>query len=266
MNKLEVNISLLIMTFLASVQYVFLAGVPENISHFAFLCVTNLVGFLITIAFFFGELFRLDTRQVFQSMLLSAELVVFNLFLLLGVRGISATVAAAVIVAYFVFITAFYAVFQKQPPSTGTLAGVIAVLFGLFMTTDADISGFMNMNVFYLVAADIVFALYVITVGKYAASSNPSILAMGQMFFCFLFSLGLWTVEAVFFRGYILPAVQPKILGQRNIHQFFHQGSLRISSGICAEIHNSADSGSHIIYVNNHDYADIAGTLQFSWE
>ena len=47
MNKLEANISLLIITFFAAVQYVFLAWVPESVSRFAFLCVTNLAGFLV---------------------------------------------------------------------------------------------------------------------------------------------------------------------------------------------------------------------------
>ena len=64
MSRLEANISLLIITFLGSVQYIFLAGVPESVSHFAFLCITNLVGFLITLAFFFGELFRTKYYRV----------------------------------------------------------------------------------------------------------------------------------------------------------------------------------------------------------
>ena len=199
MNKLEANISLLIITFFASVQYVFLAGVPDNVSHFAFLCITNLAGFMIALAFFFGELFRLDSKQILQSMLLSAELVVFNLFMLLGARGISTTVTAAVLSAYFVFIVIFSAVFMKQRPGLGIVIGVMAVLAGLFLMTDADYRGLMNANIVYLVIADAAFALYVMTVGAYASASNPSILAMGQMFFCFVFSLVLWAVDALFF-------------------------------------------------------------------
>ena len=60
MNKLEANVSLVIITFFAAIQYIFLSAIPDTVSHFAFLCITNLIGFLITLAFFFGELFRLD--------------------------------------------------------------------------------------------------------------------------------------------------------------------------------------------------------------
>ena len=56
MNKLEANISLLLITFFASIQYAFLAGVPAEVSQFSFLCVTNLVGFLIMLLFFYREL------------------------------------------------------------------------------------------------------------------------------------------------------------------------------------------------------------------
>ena len=64
MNKLEANISLVIITFFAAIQYVFLSGVPDTVSHFSFLCITNLVGFVITLALFFSELFRVDKKQI----------------------------------------------------------------------------------------------------------------------------------------------------------------------------------------------------------
>ena len=199
MSKLEANISLLIITFLGSVQYVFLAGIPEDLSHFAFLCITNLVGFLISLAFFFGELFRLDAKQVIQSIILSAELVVFNVFMLLGASGMSTTITVAVLSSYFMFIVVFTAIFLKQRPGSYTLAGIFTVFAGLFLMTDADIGGLMNINILYLLVADVALALYVMTLGAYASSSNPSILAMGQMLFCFVFSLVLWIGEAVFF-------------------------------------------------------------------
>lgn len=224
MSRLEANISLLIITFFAAVQYIFLAGVPESVSHFAFLCVTNLVGFLITLSFFFGELFRLDKHQILQSILLSAELVVFNLFMLLGVRGISTTITAAVLSSYFVFIVIFTALFLKQRPSAGTIAGVLAVLAGLFLMTDADINGLMNVNVLYLVVADIAFALYVMTVGAYAANSNPSILAMGQMFFCFVFSLVLWGGDAAFFGANFTLPLDASFWGSVIYVSFFIRG------------------------------------------
>ena len=198
MNRLEANISLFVITFFAAVQYIFLAGVPEDLSNFAFLSVTNLIGFLMTLAFFFGELFRLDTRQVIQSAILSGELIGFNFFMLMGVNGVDPAVTSAVLSSYFVFILIFEAVLYHKKPEKISIFSVIFVLTGLFLMMNADIKSLINIKIFYFVIADIFFAIYVINVGSYAASSNPSILAMGQMFFCFVFSSILWTAEAVF--------------------------------------------------------------------
>ncbi|MBQ3457760.1 MAG: hypothetical protein IJG30_02255, partial [Synergistaceae bacterium] len=169
MSRLEANISLLIITFFGSLQYIFLAYVPSSVSHFAFLSVTNFVGFGISLAFFFSELFRLDRHQILQSAILASELIVFNFLMLRGASEMSSTVTAAVLSSYFVFVAAFSAVITKKLPDAGTTAGVLAVLAGLFLMTDADAGGLMNSGVFYLLLADVVLAVYVMTIGSYAS-------------------------------------------------------------------------------------------------
>lgn len=197
MNKIEANISLFIITFFVAVQYIFLAGVPEDLSHFAFLCITNLIGFVMIFAFFFGELFRLDVRQIFQSAILSSELIGFNLFMLMGLRDVDPAITSAVLSSYFVFVLLLDAILKRKFPNKLSIISVLTVLTGLLLMTNADIKGLFNIGILYLLIADVFFAIYVINVGSYAKSSNPSILAMGQMFFCFVFSLILWGGEAV---------------------------------------------------------------------
>ena len=201
MNKLEANISLLIITFFAAVQYVFLAAVPENISHFAFLSVTNFVGFLIMLAFFFNELERLDFSQIKQSIILSSELIIFNLFLLRGTQGIGATTTAAVLSTYFVFIAILNVIIFKLFPDRYQKAAIIFILIGLFFLMDARVKTLFDVHVLYLIIANIAFAAFIMSTGHYASTSNPSILALGQTLFCFLGALFLWAVEVIFFEG-----------------------------------------------------------------
>ena len=195
MNKLEANISLLLITFFASIQYAFLAGVPEEVSQFSFLCVTNLVGFLIMLLFFYRELARVDGLQVGQSLLLSAELVCFNVFLLAGSADVGATVSASVLSAYFVFVPILGKLFFKEKPDQRSYPGIVIVLIGLFLMMNADVSGLLRKGVLFLLLADISFSFYILTMGRFSHNSNPSVIAMGQMFFSFLFSWGLWSAE-----------------------------------------------------------------------
>lgn len=213
MNKLEANVSLLIITFFAAIQYAFLAHVPDSVSHFSFLCITNLIGFLLTLALFFSELFRLDKKQVKESLLLSAELFGFNIFLLLGSSGVGATVSASVLSAYFVIISLISFFFLKQKPTKNGVLGILLVLAGLFLMMNADVTSLMNLHILYLILADVFFAVYILTAEKFTAGSNPSILAMGQMFFNFLFALLFWAGEsAVSGAAMALPA-DPKFWG-----------------------------------------------------
>ena len=204
MNKLEANISLFFITFFSAVQNVFLIWIPDTVSDFAFMCITNLLGFIMSLAFFFGELFRLDFRQVKQSMVLSAELIVFNIFLLLGVSGVGPTRTNALLSTDFVFISFISFMLYKEIPDRATLAGIIIVLAGVLIMADADISELWNWSVLYLIISNIAFSFFIITTGAYASSSNPSIIAMGQMFFCFLFSLILWLPLVPSFWGSVI--------------------------------------------------------------
>lgn len=195
MNKLEANISLFIITFFAAIQYAFLAGVPDTVSHFAFLCVTNLIGFLLTLAVFYSELFRLDRKQIKQSLLLSLELFGFNVFLLLG-SSVGATVSACVLSAYFVFMPILSLLLFKVKSDRMTICAVGVVLAGLALMMLEDPAGLKDMRFLFLVIADVFFALYILTVGKFSAGSNPSILAMGQMLFNCLIALLFWMGES----------------------------------------------------------------------
>lgn len=196
MNKLEANVLLFMISIFDAIQYIFLSYVPDNVSHFAFLCITNLVGFIMTFAFFFGELFRLDKKQVIQSLVLALELMVFDVSMLIGSSGVDPTMTAAFISSYFLFIVIISVMFLGQSVDRSSIVGIIIVFVGLYFILDANISGLWSIYTLCLIVADIAFAVYTITIGNYAASSNPSILSMGHNLFCFIFTLILWIGES----------------------------------------------------------------------
>lgn len=223
MNKTEANVSLLIITFFAAIQYAFLAGVPETVSHFAFLGITNLIGFLLTLTLFFGELFRLDSKQIKQSLVLSLELFGFNVFLLLG-SSAGATVSACVLSAYFVFLPLLSFLLFRTKPERNTVIAVIVVLAGLFLMMNGNLAGLLDIHILYLLAGDVFFALYILTVGKYSAGSNPAVLAMGQMLFSCLISMLFWMGESAVQRTVPTLPIDPAFWGSAVFIGFFIRG------------------------------------------
>ncbi|MBO5564269.1 MAG: DMT family transporter [Lachnospiraceae bacterium] len=224
MNKLTANFSLYTITFFSAIQYVFLANVPDSVSSFAFLSVTNFIGFFITLSVFSGELKRLDKEQVLQAFLLSLELIGFNIFLLLGSRETDATTTACVLSTYFVFIVLLLQLFFHERPDRYKRIGILVVFIGVFFMMDADIMSLFNRGVLFLVISDIFFAAYLLTVERYASSSNPSVIAMGQTFFNFLIATVCWGIEAALLHVPFALPKEPKFWGSVFFISFFIRG------------------------------------------
>lgn len=127
-------------------------------------------------------------------MLLSLENFIFNLFVLLGSKGVAATTISCVLSSYFVFIPIIELIVFKSKPQRSTVIAIFTVLVGVFFMMDCKAETLLSRNVLFLIIADIAFAIYLITSGRYAVGSNPSILAMGQLFFNFIIALICWSV------------------------------------------------------------------------
>ena len=224
MNKLEANVSLFIITFFAAIQYAFLSGVPADVSHFAFLCITNLIGFLLVLAMFFSELFRLDSKLIKQSAILSAELFGFNFFILLGAKDVDTTVTACVLSSYFVFVPPLAYLLFKQKPDMNSVAGIAIVLVGIFFMMNCNAHGLLKINILYLVIADVFFAIYILTAGMFSTGSNPSILALGQLYFNFIFALVCWAAELMLTHKTLSLPRTPAFWGSVIFISFFIRG------------------------------------------
>ena len=113
------TLGLVLITILAAIQYVFLQNVPDTVSTFAFVCVTNVIGFVILGALQFRKLAAISRRTLLKGILFAAELIGFNSFLLLGSRHLDAVVISSVVSFYFVFITPIL-----QGAERGSLYGI----------------------------------------------------------------------------------------------------------------------------------------------
>lgn len=194
MNKLQANISLLAITFLAGVQYAFLKNVPNTVSSFAFLFITNLIGLLLCLAALGSELYRATWKQVGYSAILAGLLLGFNLFMLLGSNGLETTVTSFTVAAYIVFVPLVSLFFRKKV-NHYQVAGVLIVLAGLALSMEIDISGFFNLHIVFLLIADIFFAVSIVLLEQISVQMNPAVLALGELFFGSIFSLFGWLIE-----------------------------------------------------------------------
>lgn len=192
MSKLEANLTLLSVTFFWGVQYIFLGNIPDDISTFAFLALTNGIGFLILTAVFFDELRKLTRKIVRNGLLLAMLLFGTNMLITAGSRSLDASTASFFAAANIVFVPIFMRFFGKKA-SVSNLVGVAIVLLGLLLATGARLDG-MGNGVLIIAAADVLSAAYIVVLGQIIGSVNPILTSLCQMFFGTLFGLAGWLI------------------------------------------------------------------------
>ena len=197
--KLQKNgiatIGLIFITVLAAFQYVFLQNVPDTVSTFAFVCVTNVIGLLILSIVRVNKLKAITKRTLLKGALFAVELIGFNFFLLLGSRHLDAVIISSLVSLYFVFITPILLLLKKKVNFFSSIATVIAIIALLLMFGADTTALFSSVDVIYLVIADIFFASYVVSVSVLGENENASALTVSQMIFSSLFAFAGWMIE-----------------------------------------------------------------------
>lgn len=189
------TLGLLLITVWAALQYIFLQNVPDSVSTFSFIFITNVVGLAILAVARRKKLKMLKGKVLSKGALLAGELVGFNFFMLLGSRGMDSVIVSSIISMYFVFVTPILLLLKKKVSFRSAVASAVAII-ALLLMFNADIGLlFSSSGVVFLLIADLFFAAYVITVSEAGANEDPSVLTISQMIFCILFSLCGWGIE-----------------------------------------------------------------------
>ncbi len=183
---------LVFITFLAAIQYVFLQNVPDSVSDFAFLCVTNAIGVVLLGGLRPGTFRKISKTTIKKGAFFAIELTGFNLFLLMGSGHMDSVMSASIVSLYFVFITPLLILLKKKINFFSGIASVIAII-ALILMFGADVDAlFASSDVIYLIIADIFFAAYVVSVGIAGGNEDSVALSLSQMLFSAIFSLAGW--------------------------------------------------------------------------
>jgi len=191
------TIGLIFITFLAAIQYVFLRNVPDTVSTFSFVCLTNLIGLVILGLARPKKVLSIPAKTLKKGILFAVELTGFSFFLLLGSRHMDAVVSSSVVSLYFVFITPMLLLLKKRVNFFSGIATVIAIIALLLMFGADTQALFSSVDVVYLIIADLFFAAYVVSVSILGESEDSTQLTLSQMMFASVFAFVGWGVECL---------------------------------------------------------------------
>ncbi len=189
------TLGLVFITFLAAIQYVFLQNVPDSVSEFAFLCITNAIGVVLLGGLRPGTIKKISKTTLKKGAFFSILLTGFNLFLLMGSGHMDSVMTASIVSLYFVFITPLLILLKKKINFFSGIATVIAII-ALILMFGADVDAlFASSDAVYLIIADVFFAAYVVSVGITGENEDSVALSFTQMLFSAIFTLIGWLVQ-----------------------------------------------------------------------
>ena len=195
------ELGLLIITVWAALQYVFLANVPDNVSTFFFIGVTNLVGLIILGLTKFKKFRLVNKKTLFKGAILAGELIGYNFFVILGSKNMDTVVIASVVSMYFIFIPPIMLLMRKKISFRSVIASSVAII-ALLLMFEADTSAiFSSRNVVYLIICDMFFAVYVITVSIFSKDEDSVAITLSQMIFSCIFAFAGWGIEVILGRS-----------------------------------------------------------------
>ncbi|MCR5092435.1 MAG: SpoIIE family protein phosphatase [Lachnospiraceae bacterium] len=201
------TIGLLFITFLAAIQFVFLQNVPDTVPSFAFLCITNVIGFLVVGLVQIKKVLSIQKKTLFHGLIFALELTGMNFFVLLGAQRLDAVIVSSLMSLYFVFVTPLLLFMHKRVNFFSSIASVVAVIALLLMFGADTDTLFGSRAVIYLIIADVFFAAYVVSVSVFAEDEDGVQLSFAQMVFAGILSLIGWIIESgISGKGFSLPA------------------------------------------------------------
>ena len=190
------TLGLLLITLWSAMQYVFLTNVPDTVSTFSFLCITNGIGLLVFGLTQVKKLKRINRKTLLKGALFAVELSGFNFFLVIGSRNMDSVVVSGLISMYFVFVIPILLILKKKISFRSLIATTIAVI-ALALMFEANLDKILqSANVIYLIIADVFFAAYVVSVSELGKNEDSAVLTMSQMFFAAIIAAIGWAVEA----------------------------------------------------------------------
>ena len=190
------TLGLIFITFLAAIQYIFLTNVPDSVSTFCFVCITNVIGLAVMSATRFKSIRKIRRSTLAKGAFFAVLLTGFNIFVLLGSRSMDSVVVSSVVSLYFVFVTPMLLLLRKKVNFLSSIATAMAVIALLLMFGGNTEALFSSSKVIYLIFADLLFAAYVVGVSILGADEDSSALTISQMLFSVIFAFAAWVIEA----------------------------------------------------------------------
>ncbi|QUH20040.1 DMT family transporter [Alkaliphilus sp. B6464] len=179
-KQLKADLSLLAVTVIWGSSFVLSKNSLDHLSTYNFLAIRFLLAALISAIIFYKNLINLDKDTIKYGILIGAVLFTSYAFQTVGLNYTSASKSGFITGFSVVIVPILSAFLLKVKPHKSAVIGVVFAIIGLgFLTLDSSLA--LNIGDLYTLISALMFALHIITVGKYTVKVDSIAMAIIQI-------------------------------------------------------------------------------------
>ena len=160
------TILLLIGTFFWGMTFVLVKEGIEIIDVYTFLGIRFFIAALVLAVVFYKELLKIDTKLVYYGVILGIVLAFSYITQTIGLQYTSASKAAFITGMTVIFVPIFITIINRKMPRIELVIASIVCFSGLWILTNSESIKF-NIGDIWVFSCAILFAIYIILVGRY---------------------------------------------------------------------------------------------------
>lgn len=182
-RQLKADLALLFVTIGWGASFILTKIALGDLETYNFLAIRFILASIISAAFFFTKMKNIDKKTLKLGILLGVLLYAHYAFQTVGLKYTTASKAAFITGLNVIMVPIFSPLILKQFPKKASILGALLAFAGMGMLSLSNASsvGGINIGDIYVFISAVIFALYIIAVGKYTSQVESISFAIVQL-------------------------------------------------------------------------------------
>ncbi|SHJ74190.1 DMT family transporter [Paramaledivibacter caminithermalis] len=182
-RQLKADLALLFVTIGWGASFILTKIALTDLEIYNFLAIRFLLAFIISSIFFIKKMIKLDKKTIKLGILLGIMLYLHYAFQTVGLKYTTASKSAFITGLNVIMVPIFSPLLLKKIPKKASIYGAILAFIGMGLLSLSNMTSVNSINIgdVYTFICAVIFALYIIAVGKFTSDVESISFAVIQL-------------------------------------------------------------------------------------
>ncbi len=195
MKKHESSLVVLSVMLCWASAYVFIKGLPPELSDFGYLALMNGIAALILIVIFARRFRFLNKSNIRHGIVLGLLMMLVLMFEKAGVDRLKASSASMLTSLDILIVPTLMLIIYRRRPPKKQMAAIAFILAGVICTNGFSLKDFPIVGTLFMLGDCVCMSIYTIVANKYCKKDDAILLAVNQIVVMAVAGMILWNIE-----------------------------------------------------------------------